>query len=286
MATPTSPREHVFHTREGSRLHYIVRGNGPAIIVLPPAWGVGSPYLQDGLAELEEEFTLIHLEFRGNARSTRPEADHMTCWHLAEDVESLRQELDLDTIPRLMGHSGGGTIALWYAIRFPDKVERLILLNHQLEGFDDSQSMEAALAKKRQDPRFHAALEALTSPWDNLSDAEFATTLRQLLPVYFYDPDHAQKSPLATLAQVPLWNHQMLHGKHRPTPSQETELHHVTAKTLMIFARDDAICTPTQGLATGRGIAHSELVVYEECGHFPWMEKREETLTAITRFFS
>lgn len=94
----------------------------------------------------------------------------MTSWHLAEDVEHLRQHLGMDQIQRLMGHSGGGTIALWYAIRYPDKVNRLVLLSHQLEGFDDSESIEAAVEKKRQNPKFHPAVDAWTGPWDDLSD--------------------------------------------------------------------------------------------------------------------
>ncbi|RTE83935.1 hypothetical protein BHE90_001526 [Fusarium euwallaceae] len=279
------PGEHLFRTSDGFLLDYFVRGSGPPLIILPPAWGIGSFYLQDGLADLEEKFTLIYLEFRSNAKSTRRNSEVMTSWHLADDVEALRQELKLDTIPRLMGHSGGGTTALWYAIRYPEKVDSLVLLNHQLEDFDDTQSMGVILAQKRDDPRFHDALEAWTSSWDDLSDFEFAETIKKFLPVYFYDPSRASASPLATLKEAPLWNYQMLHGKYRRVKCQEENLEKVKARTLMIFSREDPICTPTQGEATKQGIEGSKLVVLEKCGHFPWMEKKEQTLDEITQFF-
>lgn len=279
------PGEHLFRTSGDFILHYFVRGTGPPVIILPLAWGIGSCYLQDGLADLEERFTLIYLEFRSNAKSTRRSSELMTSWHLADDVEALRQQLKLDTIPRLIGHSGGGTAALWYAIRYPERVDSLVLLNHQLENFDDSQSMGVVLAEKRQDPRFHAGLETWTSSWDGLSDLDFAQTIQKFLPVYFYDPSCASRSPLATLREAPLWNYQMLHGKYRRSKCQEEQLHQVTARTLVIFSQEDPICTPTQGMATKQGIKGSELVVFQKCGHFPWMERKEETLNEITQFF-
>lgn len=279
------PGEHLFRTSDDFLLQYFVRGSGPPVIILPPAWGLGSLYLQEGLADLEEKFTLIYLEFRGNAKSTRRDSEVMTSWHLADDVEALRQELKLDIIPRLMGHSAGGTVALWYAIRYPDKVDSLVLLNHQLEDFDDSQSMGAVIARKRQDPRCHSALEAWTSSLDNLSDLEFADLVRKFLPIYFYDPSCAPPSSLETLKEAPLWNYQMLHGKYRRSKCQEEQLEQVKARALMIFSSDDPICTPTQGEATKRGIDDSKLVVLEKCGHFPWMERKEETLDEIRQFF-
>lgn len=163
--------------------------------------------LQDGLADLEQKFTLIYLEFRSNAKSTRRNSEFMTSWHLADDVEALRQELKLDIISRLMGHSRGGTTALWYAIRYPEKVDNLVLLNHQLEDYDDTRSMGVVLSPKREDPRFHVALEAWTSSWDDLSDFEFAETIQKFLPVYFYDPPCALASPLADVKEAPLWNY-------------------------------------------------------------------------------
>lgn len=277
--------ENVFETKIGSKLHYYKRGSGPIMIVTPPAWGLSSLYLQEGLAPLEQTFTLIHLELRANGKSTRPAASEMTCWHLADDIEYLRQELHLKTIPFLLGHSGGGTIALWYAIRYPDKVDRLVLLNHRLEGFDDSESLKNSIIEKKKDPKMHAPLKAWTSSWDDLSDEKFASIIRSFLPVYFWNPDAAvQSKELNSLQTVSLWNYRLLHGSDQEDQHQEQELDKVSAKTFMIFCQADPVCTPTQGIATQKGIAGSKLVIYEHCGHFPWIEKGEETFRDIIEF--
>lgn len=277
--------EATFKTEIGSTLHYFKRGNGPVMIVSPPAWGLSSKYLQEGLAPLEQTFTVVYLEFRANGKSTRPDPSEMTCWHLADDIEYLRQELKLEKIPCLLGHSGGGTIALWYAIRYAANVDRLILLTHRLEGFNDNKSIKDAILEKKKNPKMHAALRAWTSSWEDLSDTDFARVIRSFLPVYFHDPDACTQSvELSNIQTVPLWNYQLLNSQDREPQYQELELGKVTAKTLMIFCREDPVCTPTQGIATERGIAGSKLVIYEECGHFPWIEKEEETFGEISQF--
>ncbi|KAK7213748.1 hypothetical protein V2G26_020926 [Clonostachys chloroleuca] len=210
----------------------------------------------------------------------------MASWNLAEDVEFLRQELKLERIPYLMGHSGGGTVAIWYAIRLPERVENLVLLNHQLEGFDNSESMKAILQQKQKDPELRPALGAWTASWDNASDKEFAAFFRTFLPVYCYDPKSSDKVPLLrSLSRIPVWNYHLLHGKNSSQRSQEAELDSVRARTLLIFATDDPICTPTQGMATKNGISGSEMVVYDKCGHFPWIEKKEEVIKELQEFF-
>jgi pimeloyl-ACP methyl ester carboxylesterase len=55
---------------------------------------------------------------------------------MAEDLESLRQYLDVPSFPVIMGHSNGGTIALAYAELYPTRGERLVLIGHQLLGTD------------------------------------------------------------------------------------------------------------------------------------------------------
>ncbi|ETS01002.1 alpha/beta-hydrolase [Trichoderma reesei RUT C-30] len=254
------------------------------MIVTPPAWGLGVSYLQEALTPLEQSFTLVFLEPRANGKSSRPAASEMTCWHIADDVESLRQELGLDNIPCLLGHSGGGTIALYYAIRYATKVNRLILLNHRLDGFDDSKSMKEAIVEKAKNPKMRAPLKAWTTSHENLTDEGFAQVIRSFLPIYFYNPDaFCRSKELSGLQSVPLWNYQTVNGADREVHQQEAELGKVTAKTLIISCRADPVCTPAQAMATQRGIRGSKLVIYDECGHFPWLEK-EETFRDIIDF--
>ena len=53
-------------------LHYVVAGHGPLVMVTSPGWGIGSLYLQRGLAPLEKTFTVLYFDTRGSGGSSRP----------------------------------------------------------------------------------------------------------------------------------------------------------------------------------------------------------------------
>jgi hypothetical protein len=81
------------------RLHYIVAGHGPLLLVTSPGWGIGSLYLQRGLAPLEDQLTLLYLDTRGSGGSTRPEdSEQMSTAAMADDIDRLRSYLGLDAI--------------------------------------------------------------------------------------------------------------------------------------------------------------------------------------------
>lgn len=58
----------------------------------------------------------------------------------------------------------------------------------------------------------------------------------------------------------------------------------VQAETLIIFGREDMICGIGIAERTAKDIQRSQLTTYGECGHFPWIEKREETIFDIRKF--
>lgn len=285
-----SPGEHTFSPSEGRVLECLVRGDGPLLIVLPPAWGTTSLYLQDGLSPLEAHFKLVYLEFRGNGKSTRPaDPDQMSNWFCADDVEALRMHLGLDQIPRMTGHSNGGAIALHYAIKYPERVQKLLLLCHALEGFDDSAAKRTILEKRLADPKMMGPMQAFLMDKEDLTDKENGDRFREMLPVYFHVPEKTiARLPSPFPAEIPVWNGMMIYGKDRghTKRSQGPELGRVKAKTLMIFGAEDPVCTPTAARATQKGIRGSELIVYEACGHFPWLESQETFFKDVVGFFA
>jgi proline iminopeptidase len=72
-------------------------------------------------------YRVILPDQRGAGRST-PHADlrENTTWHLVEDLEKLRLHLGLDSW-LVMGGSWGSTLALCYAIRYPQSVKAIII---------------------------------------------------------------------------------------------------------------------------------------------------------------
>src|SRR4029453_2167342 len=76
---------------------------------------------------LADRFTLVFYDHRGNGRSTGAPSS-MTWENLTADAAALRQRLGFERWA-VLGHSFGGHVALEYALRYPDRLSHLILLD-------------------------------------------------------------------------------------------------------------------------------------------------------------
>ena len=143
------------------RLHFVVAGHGPYVFVISLGWGIGSAYLQNGLAPLKNRFTLIFLDERGSGESSRPsDALTMSTAMMADDLEDLRRSLGLQSVD-LLAHSHGGTIALDYAERYPDRVGKLALIDPEVMDDRAKEKTQAILAILKDDPRYKTAIESV-----------------------------------------------------------------------------------------------------------------------------
>ncbi|KAJ5163971.1 uncharacterized protein N7500_005801 [Penicillium coprophilum] len=268
------------------------------IVVQSPGWGLGSQYLQNGLQGLwrpeyhistanTESFTVIFFHSRGTNRSSRPLRSQMSSMpDLASDLEDFRQHLHLEQYPVLLGHSNGGAIALGYAEMYPSRVGKLVLLDHQLVGFQDKRLLQ--LEATRIDPRYQDAWDSMLDRKTD-SDEEFTESVRAMWPLYFFDPRQYVPELLHDIGdrKLSVWCYQSQArcDKELLNPMQMVEkLGDVQAETLVIFGREDMICGTGIAERTVKGIKHARLITYGECGHFPWIEKREQTMMDIRKF--
>src|SRR5512139_2012964 len=80
------------------------------------------------LEPLADQFTLVFYDHRCNGRSEGAEVSSMTLENLTADADALRQALGFDQWA-VLGHSFGGNVALEYALRYPQNLSRLVLMN-------------------------------------------------------------------------------------------------------------------------------------------------------------
>jgi proline iminopeptidase len=274
-------------TADGITFAYTIFGTGPLLVVQSVGWGLSSLYLQNGLRPLEAHFKVLYFSPRGNGESTRPaSASAMSSKDMAYDLEHLRHHLQLPSLARL-GHSNAGAIALAYAERFPTRVSKLILANHELQTFDSDNQKTFAAARKDH-PVYGPALQQLMSLMMNIpsTDEELSSGLQKALPYYFADTEktHIQAENMGG-SPISAWalSSQIAADKAAPFP-HVAELGNVEADTLILFGKEDAICSVAAGERTRDGIKRSRLVVWENCGHFPWVEKPKEFIGEVTAF--
>src|SRR5215472_85841 len=104
-------------------------GQGTPMIVLHGGPDFDSAYLLPELDRLSDKFHLIYYDQRGRGRSTdsvKPE--DVTLESEMSDLDEVRQHFHLEKVV-LLGHSWGTVLALEYALRHPERVSRLVLMD-------------------------------------------------------------------------------------------------------------------------------------------------------------
>jgi len=100
---------------------------------------------------LSDSFHLIYYDQRGRGRSAdRVQPEDVTLASDIADVEKVRQYFKLDSVV-LLGHSWGTVLALEYALRYPERVSRMILMNPAPASTDDYKQLRKEWLEKRAD---------------------------------------------------------------------------------------------------------------------------------------
>ncbi len=76
---------------------------------------------------LTPDYRMIAMDLRGRGQSEKPSAGYALEYHL-KDINRLLDDLELDRVV-IMGHSLGAFIGLAFATGYPERVERLILVD-------------------------------------------------------------------------------------------------------------------------------------------------------------
>jgi len=238
---------------------------------------------------LAEELELVLLDPRGTGGSTKP--DDPRAYELDDyvaDLEELRAHLGLEQL-QLLGHSHGGVVAIVYAARHPDRVERLILAS-TLARFSPEQerAMAEAVERSAAEPWYEdgrAALEA-ESAGDFDSDEELGELALREFPFYFARYGDDERAYLETLrSEIPNADALRLFNTEQvPVFDLRPELKRITAPTLVIAGADDFITGPPSAAEIGEGIAGSRTVLLPNTGHFVFVEAPEAFREAVLAF--
>jgi pimeloyl-ACP methyl ester carboxylesterase len=110
----------------GAELFYEVRGEGPSVLFVMGATGVGGHFEQVG-GLLADEFTVVTYDRRGNGRSPRPDGWASTSTdEQADDAAALLDALGLSPAAAF-GTSAGAVFVLCMLVRHPEAVRGAIL---------------------------------------------------------------------------------------------------------------------------------------------------------------
>jgi pimeloyl-ACP methyl ester carboxylesterase/DNA-binding CsgD family transcriptional regulator len=136
-AHPHSQQIRLCTGADGVRIAYATCGNGPPLVKAANwlshlEYDLASPVWSHMIAELSCEHTLIRYDQRGCGLSDRQVADiSFNAWK--QDLVAVVDACGVSRFP-LVGISQGASIAITYAVAFPERVTHLVLLGGYARG--------------------------------------------------------------------------------------------------------------------------------------------------------
>ena len=124
-----------FHTQEiqtdGATIHVRVGGQGPAVVLLHGFGDTGDMWAPMA-AELARDHRVVVPDLRGMGLSSHPASGYDKKTQAA-DIRSVLTQLGIDRAA-VVGHDIGATVAYAYAARYPDKTDRLVVMDAPVPG--------------------------------------------------------------------------------------------------------------------------------------------------------
>lgn len=277
-------------------IYYRDIGQGRPIIVLHGGPSFDHTYLLPEMDLLAETFRLIYYDQRGRGKSTsdvRPE-DVSIASEVA-DLNALGEHLQLDSVA-LLGHSWGGLLALEYAIRHPERVSALILMNSAPASYQDWIHFDEELNARR----VHGEQDRMQDLAASASFGEGDPDARADYYRIHFRPGLARPDELGQLVARlrarfagMTRTDMLLAGNISERLFDETaessrydllpQLTRLRVPTLVIHGDHDFI--PIECVAhVAEAIIGAQLVVLEDCGHFAYLERLEAVRKEIVAF--
>jgi proline iminopeptidase len=278
---PASERASVTRASlRGVELGYERVGRGVPILLMHGWLGLDHTYLRPYLDPLGEVAELVFYDHRGHGRSSAVDdwsgIDHAT---FADDADALREHLGHERIV-VLGHSYGGFLAQEYALRYPERLAGLVLCATApaLDYARDPRRLVAASGVAATDDQLEQAERIFETLPE--SDEEYRRERRAVMPLYFADPSPRRlaRFEAATYRAAP-WRHAVSHLL--PGFNVADRLGAVTAPALVLGGRHDWVCPPTQAARLTGLLPRSELVFFEQSGHYPFVEETDEFVRVV-----
>lgn len=270
-------------TLDGDRVVYRIAGQGPVLLLVHGLAGSAMTW-RHVMAPLAQRFTVIAPDLLGQGQSDKPRAEYS----LGAHVDTLRDLLDALGHERatFVGQSLGGGVVMQLAYQFPERCERLVLVNSGGLGREVNLILRLLAL-----PGSELVFPLLCTP--RLRDA--ASRVGQWL---------GRAGVRSTPARQEMWHSyaSLAEAESRraffrglrdvvdlrgQAVSALSRLHH-TAKlpTLILWGARDPFIPVSHARIAHAAISGSRLVIFEGVGHYPHCEVPERFVETIVDFIA
>ncbi len=280
---------------DGYKINVEVLGEGDPIFFLPGGPGNSHDYMQGNFGQYHKTNTVVFFDWLGRGKSDN--AKDMSEYSVANDVEfieKLRIKLKFNKIS-LVGHSYGTVPAQAYAIKYPDIVSKMVLIN----GFHSGAMWQANC-----DSYNHYAKTHFPEKWvkvDSLRALGYLSSEEPLKTIYGNFPTKYIYYHNTRLEQkIPSYKHRgwsndvyvNIIGKDGDFDVSGSMINQdfrkylkdIKAKTLIVAGRYDGVSTPEFAVQYKLFMPQARFVMFEQSGHNPYLEEPKKFFSLFEEF--
>lgn len=260
----------LFAEVNGIKLCYEVKGEGEPVLLIH-GFSDRKEHWRGQFDYLSEYFKVIRIDNRGAGKSDRPNMKY-TMDLFVEDISALLDNLKIERA-HIIGHSLGGMIVQNFAIKYPNKVNKIILINTIAgmtpPGVSPDQGIEMyrinaidGLRAMKKDPLNHFLVGA-----KNSYSREFWKQMKENPKKKFHGiwsvEDLLKEKTINGPTEDDI-NHQ---AEALKSHNVYEKLHEIKNSTLIIAAEKDKSCPKIMNEKIHELIPNSQFIVIEKAAH-------------------
>jgi pimeloyl-ACP methyl ester carboxylesterase len=253
-------------------VHYRDEGKGPTILLLHGAFSSLHTF-NEWNKILKNKYRVIRLDLMGFGLTGPNDNGDYSMENFIRVLKSFVQILELDQF-HLGGSSLGGWLAWEFAYRFPQKVDKLILIN--AAGFLEEENIPLPF-KLAKTPIFNQMIKYVVKK----------TIIEQFVKQVFFDSSKVNEAIINRYYD--LFSREgnpeaFLKMASTVFSDDSGHLHHIHNKTLIMWGREDMWIPVHNAYRFHKMLLHSKVKVYPEVGHIPMEEIPEISANDVIQF--
>jgi pimeloyl-ACP methyl ester carboxylesterase len=253
----------------GAKINYIEAGDPakPKVILLHGLGGsIANWSLNTGA--IAQNYHVFVLDQVGFGKSDKPALKYRV-GTLVDFLDKFMAELKIERAS-LVSNSMGGWVAAWMAIKYPNRVEKIILAD--AAGIVPANFSEAQIYQL-----------------NNSTRDEIRANMKLIFAAPAFQNNEALVDQFMT-ARVTAGDggtiNSLIESIKRREDFLNDRLGDIKKPTLVIWGKQDGLLPVADAYTFNKGIAGSELVIFEACGHVPQFEKAADFNKAVLTFLA
>jgi proline iminopeptidase len=272
-----------------TKIYYTTVGAGDTLVVLHGGPGLSHHYLKPQLDSLlSPTFTLLYYDQRGSGWSEGTEDTlNLNIQTFVSDLEQIRDHFKLSKM-NLAGHSFGGLLGMYYGITHPDRLGSLVLIDTDAASYELRTPYQIKTINSRlsKDQTNYLDSIADSEAYKNYDVAAYTKYYKTFLTSYFAKPEDTLHLSLG-FDSISIPKISVTGGSVRRNLGKydiHSQLGNIQCPTLILHGTE-SIFSVEGAEAIHNILPNSELHLFENCGHFEYIESPKRFKEVVKTFY-